>query len=76
MSQPVECMSYIAEMGNKSVLMADLNAVRKSRLLISFGTSSHNFGTKNASDSLSYLTVPTRPEQNADMFHIIYQVLV
>ena len=30
MSQPVECMSYIAEMGNKSVLMADLNAVRKS----------------------------------------------
>ena len=74
-SQPVECISYIGDMGNEVAfhfLMAGINAAKESKLLILFGTSSHIIGNKNVSDPVPYLSVITHFERNFLLFHVSY----
>ena len=53
-------------------LMVDLNAARKSKFFIPFGTSPHIFGTGNTSDSLTNVTVLTCLEKNVILFLVLY----
>ena len=70
------CTSNIGYMDNQlGSILADLKAAKESKFLISFDTRSHIFGSENASESVPYLTVRNRREENVLLFCVLYTKL-